>query len=344
MRMRSFRINLAAAGLSLITSAALGFSAQASYITTLNNIAGADRISHWNLNETIGTTAADSWGVGTLDGANDGTYSGIGNGVNLGAAGPSSADGFAGFGPSNNAVEFTGTSSQLLQMANAASFDGVQELTMMLWFNIPSSIADVDSIQRFYGGIHSNGSDGETAGRYGFAINAGRTDAGGQGISQKGRPRAFVRLNDTNDPDLELVLDSTLSGVAAPSPPTNYRDGNWHFLVMTMYDDGTDKTMDVYVDNNLRFTETLAGAAGEDLSVRHTSGTAGVLAFGLDLGDTNRRFLGRMDEITFIGRGLTAGEVGALYTAAQVPEPSTVALLGLAVAGVAFRRRLFRSL
>ena len=83
-----------------------------------------------------------------------------------------------------------------------------------------------------------------------------------------------------------------------------------------------------------------------DLATRHTGASTGVLAFGADLGDLSRLFNGRMDEISFIGRRLSDGEVGDLYDAAflpvtsTVPEPSTVALGGaVLMAGLALRRR-----
>ena len=69
----------------LATSGAVGGRASADYISTLNTLAGPDRISLWRLGETSGSSAVDDWGAGTLDNANTGTY----NGVVSGAAGPS---------------------------------------------------------------------------------------------------------------------------------------------------------------------------------------------------------------------------------------------------------------
>lgn len=323
----------------LAASGLVGERASADYIATLDGIAGADRISLWRLDETSGSTAADAWGAGTLDGANAGTYTD----VNLGAAGPSSATGHIGFGDTNNAIQFTGAATQLLQMADAASFDGVGALTMNLWFNIPSNLATNDSVQRYFGGLSDN--TNLASGRYGFAFNSGAAGAN----SNSARIRGFVRLGDTNDINTELTSDSGNGGVVAPSGPSNYRDGNWHMLTMTMGDNGADKEFEIYVDGISRFTGSVAGGGGMDLATRHTGASTGVLAFGADLGDLSRLFNGHMDEISFIGRRLSDGEVGSLYEAAflpvvpapAVPEPSTVALGGLALlGGLLVRRRM----
>jgi hypothetical protein len=327
------------AAVVLATGGLVGGRASADYIATLNTIAGPDRISLWRLGETSGNTAADSWGAGTLDGANVGTYTDVG----LGAAGPSSATGHIGFGDTNNAIQFTGAATQLLQMADAASFDGVGALTMTLWFNIPSNLATNDPVQRYFGGLSD--STNLASGRYGFAFNSGAAGAN----SNSARVRGFVRLGDTNDVNTELTSDSGNGGVLAPSGPSNYRDGNWHMLTMTMGDNGADKEFEIYVDGLSRFTGSLAGGAGMDLATRHTGASTGVLAFGADLGDLSRLFNGHMDEISFIGRRLSDGEVGDLYASAflpvvpapSIPEPSTVALGGLALLGaLVVRRRL----
>src|SRR5262245_41343218 len=91
--------------------------ASAGYTEALDTIAGAHKVSYWNLQETEGL-AADAWTTGTFDATNDGTFSGTG--YTRGAAGPRPSDGFAGFSSSNNAVAFTGDTSQLLKMANSA--------------------------------------------------------------------------------------------------------------------------------------------------------------------------------------------------------------------------------
>jgi hypothetical protein len=286
--------------------------AQATYLDALDTLAGANRISYWGLEETTGTTAADSWGT------NNGTYSDIGGGTTIGAAGPRPSDGFLGFSASNNAVAFSGTTSQLLQMADSASYAGIKSLTMVMWFN-----NNTGTDQRFYGGLYDR-----TVGasdRYGFAFNS------------NANIRGFVTLQDGVT---ELRNNSGTGGVTP-----NFRDSTWHMLTLTMQDNGANKEFNIFVDSTLKFTGSVTGGADKGLATRQTSGaTTGTLAFGNDLGDTARSFKGRMDEIAFIGRSLSGAEVTTLYQAAVVPEPSSIvaALLGtigLAVGGRRLRAR-----
>lgn len=309
-------------GLTLCCAMTGGF-ANAAYITALNAIAGADRISYWDLNEVSGTTASDAWTAGTLDGNNPGTY--VGTGITVGAVGPRPADGFLGFSDSNGATNFAGTSTaQILKMANSASFNSVESLTMVMWFNIPTGTSG----QRHFGGL----ADSTTAagGRYGFSIHGNTV------------PRAYIRLQNGANP----VEADELNGNSGNPSPT-YRDSAWHMLAMTMEDSGTSKGFKVYIDGNERtdLAGLIANGAGKHIADRHTIVANSVLAFANDLGDTSRRFIGRLDEIAFIGRSLSTDEVSRLYNAAVVPEPGSIVLLGLGgVFGlIAMRKRFAKS-
>jgi hypothetical protein len=123
--------------------------AQAGWIDSLEAVAGSDKVSYWGLEESSGSTAADSWTTGTFDGTNNGTYSGTG--FTVGAAGPRPSDGFLGLSSSNKAVSFTGTTSQLLQMADSASYLGKQSLTLLMFYKIPTGTGGAD---RILGGLH----------------------------------------------------------------------------------------------------------------------------------------------------------------------------------------------
>src|SRR5690606_11943820 len=150
-------------------------------------------------------------------------------------------------------------------------------------------LATNDPVQRYFGGLRDN--TNLASGRYAFAFNSGAAGTN----SNSARVRGFVRLDDSNNPGTELSGDSNTSGVLAPSGPSNYRDGNWHMLTMTMGDNGADKEYEIYVDGLSRFTGSIAGGAGMDLATRHTGASTGVLAFGADLGDLSRLFNGHMD-------------------------------------------------
>lgn len=272
---------------------------RADYLATLNAIAGADKISHWGLNEPFGSglTTSDSWTIGTLDGANDGTYINGGAGAILGVPGPQPSSGFVGFSSSNNAVSFNGDALQALKMADSASFNPLTSLTMLMWFNIPASVGT--TAQLHYGGL-ADSTTGAT-GRYGFSINGNRN------------PRAYIRLQNGSNP----VLEDELNGNSPTKNTEQWRDDLWHLLAMTMEDSGDNKEFKVYVDGNLLTTGgSIANGAGKHLGDRQTIVGTSVLAFANDLGDTSRGFVGSMDEIAFVGRALSLEEIVQLWDAA----------------------------
>jgi hypothetical protein len=269
--------------------------ASAGYIEVLNTVAGADKVSYWNLQETDGA-AADAWTTGTLDGANDGTFSGTG--YTRGVAGPRPSDGFLGFSASNKAVNFTGTTSQLLQMADSASFAGKQSLTLLMFCNIPTGTTGND---RVMGGLYDKTVGGSS--RYGFLLNSRLPT----GTAMRGGVRVWDGAAESGG-----LFDAVGFGG---------RDSTWHFVALTMNDQGADKLVSIYFDGALKFSNIIANGATLGLAPRHTSAANGVLTFGTDLGDTNRFLVGSLDEIAFIGRALTGEEVTGLWNAARSSHP-----------------------
>jgi hypothetical protein len=302
----------------VISWGALGSAVQANWISTLNSVAGADGISYWNLQESSGDTAADAWTTG-FDGANHGTISGIGGtGVTVGAAGPRPSDGFAGFSPTNNALAFGGNASQLLQMASG-HFAGKTELTMLMWFTSTTSSGS----DRVLGGLYDKTVG--AADRYAFLLN-----------SRSSPLRAGARVWNGASEIGNTYTTSALSN----------RDGDWHFAVLTMEAEGADKQVRIYFDGAEVLAPLITGGGALGLPPRQTStASTAALTFGNDLGDTARALVGRLDEIAFINRSLTAGEVGQLWQSALVPEPNSFALMSFAmIAGVAvIRRRRIRA-
>lgn len=292
---------------SLVLGAALGWAmsgntARASYVTALETIAGANKVSYWKLHETSGV-AVDSWG------SNDGVFSG--SGITRGTVGPQADNGFPGFGLSNGAAGFSGgaTDTQLLHM-DSASFAGKTSLTMLMWFQMP---ADSSGNDRFMGGLVDTTTDAD--GRYGFAMNVYRDP----------RLRGYLRVGGPLEPaEDDVSATTTASGVGF----VDSSDGNWHFLALIMEDSGADKLLSLYVDGQIKATGTIADAAGDGLSERHTSASTGALNFSRDVGTTNRKYIGSLDEIAFIDGALTADQVLALWNAALVPEPGTMSLIG----------------
>jgi hypothetical protein len=276
--------------------------AQAAWIDSLEAVAGSDKVSYWGLEESSGSTAADGWTTGTFDGTNNGTYSGTG--VTVGAAGPRPSDGFLGFSSSNKGVSFTGTTSQLLQMADSASYLAKSSLTLLMFYKIPTGTTGND---RILGGLHDKVSANSS--RYGFLLDSRSTAV-----------RGAARVWD-GSAELGGLFDAT---------GFEDRDSAWHFVALTMNDQGLDKLVSVYFDGVLKTSGTIVGGATLGLAPRHTSTAAnGVLAFGNDMGDTARNLVGSLDEIAFIGRSLSAGEIGQLYEAALIPEPASIAMVGI---------------
>jgi hypothetical protein len=289
---------------SVLTSMCLGVAgylavtasvASAGYIETLDAIAGADKVSYWGLEESSGLAAADGWTTGTFDGTNDGTFSGTG--YTRGVAGPRPSDGFLGFDSSNKAVNFTGNASQLLQMADSTSFAGRPSLTLLMFYKIPTGTTGND---RVLGGLYDKTVGASS--RYGFLLDSRLPS----GTAMRGGVRVWDGAAESGG-----LFDAVGFGG---------RDSTWHFAALTMNDQGGDKLVSIYVDGGLKFSNTIAGGATLGLGPRHTGSTTGVLTFGNDLADTNRFLVGSMDEIAFIGRALTGGEVANLWNAAQGPQ------------------------
>jgi len=118
---------------------------------------------------------------------------------------------------------------------------------------------------------------------------------------------SFAHGNGSTFP--EIVLAAGLS------------DGEFHHLAATF--DGS--TMKLYVDGGTPATLAYTGTpapSGRDLQIGHSP----VL---------NRPFQGALDEIRIYNHALSPAEVSRLVS---VPEPATVGLLAIALAGVAAKR------
>jgi hypothetical protein len=203
-------------------------------------------------------------------------------------------------------------------MADSASFAGKQSLTMLMFYKITTGTTGND---RVLGGLHDKTVGGSN--RYGFLLDS-RLPSGGA-------MRGGVRVWD-GAAELGGLFDAAGFGG---------RDSTWHFVALTMSDQGSDKLVSVYFDGALATSGTIAGGAGDGLAPRHTSTAAtGVLAFGADMGDTGRSLVGSLDEIAFIGRALTGNEVTQLWNAALVPEPASIVMVGIGgIVGLTVVRR-----
>ena len=203
---------------ALSTAVVVVVSARASqaalYDATLTAMPGL--ISHWDMNETSGSTAADSVTSDLIDGNNLGTYSGTG--FTLGAAGPRPSEGWDGFDASNYAPEFIKTPDQKLEMFNVSGYSGMTDLTMLGWMKVTDP--SYDSLSNAFGGLQK--SSGAT---YNYAINSFANNSLG----------GFVSRDD----------GGAGSSLNLSQPPKPASVGQWRFVAMT-YEGGTTSKM--YVD------------------------------------------------------------------------------------------------
>ena len=119
---------------------------------------------------------------------------------------------------------------------------------------------------------------------------------------------------------------------------TDDQSGGWHHLVTTV--EGGIRT-DMYVDGEL---------VGSDTSGYALQDRANAMQIGGNPDAANRGWNGNIDDVAVWDRVLTADEVSSIYnggdgasigslTGGVVPEPSSIALLGLGGLALAFRKR-----
>ncbi|MFA9478253.1 LamG domain-containing protein [Phycisphaerales bacterium AB-hyl4] len=109
-------------------------------------------------------------------------------------------------------------------------------------------------------------------------------------------------------------------------------DGEWHHLVVSR---GSNAREDVAVwIDFLPVATTLASHFGQGTGTNPTLGAQGVVD-----GTIDNSFLGSLDEVAFFNRVFTQEDVNELHAAALIPEPASLALLGLGGLAMLGRRR-----
>ena len=277
-----------------------------------------DPAAYWRLNETVGdNTATDFSGKGKHQTLGNGL---IPNVTRSGAppdVGPRPGDivgglGIWGFEPTNNAptqpVGLAGyTANDYAVLVGAGSDPGVvvpeDDYTVELWAR-PSAV---------------------TGGVLGYLYQ--RRDFDGSSGTGVWDSLGMATGHETAPPGVLFFFDGT-NVLKNTSDPMALEAGGWYHIALAR--DGDDVTC--YLNGEVEFAGT---------SAAHPTGSfdQGTWTFGGRSEHGALKWPGTLDEIAIYGRALTQDEILRHYYAGVVPEPTTLALLGLSGLGLLARRR-----
>lgn len=218
----------------------------------------------------------------------------------VGTPGPSLSTTQAKFGTQSlyNPVADNTTNSALGYADGAPSFDvGTGSYAMSAWINL------------------SINPTGTTVRQYLFRGMNGAT----QNLAFYVRDQRVLFFLEQGASDIDMITPvGSLTGT-----------GSWVNLIANIYDDGSSRTVDLYINGTLSATQTKAAIGNDLFSNMYLAGTNNA-GFGIQQG--------YMDDAAIWTRTLTSGEIASIQTSA-IPEPSTVALGMAALAGLLTLRR-----
>lgn len=266
----------------------------------VSSVVADSPVAYFRLSETSGTSVSSS--VGSLTGV-------VGSDVGLNASGPS----FVGFGPSNSAASFIGTTTgSFIDVGTSlsTSLSGSGAISLELW---ASNIATAGTkVGAFVGLLQGNGTS--TTGANITFDALGRVRIGGRSSLGDGfQAGSNVSLTGLTNSPIHVV------GVL----------------------DFANKQILTYVNGELK--DTVSGRVWGSTSFTPGAGRSVIGGVANGLTDYASNFNGTLDEVAFYNTGLTSAQVLTHYNAAfsptAVPEPSSLVLFGIEGAAVAWGRK-----
>ncbi|MEO0476541.1 MAG: LamG domain-containing protein, partial [Planctomycetota bacterium] len=158
------------------------------------------------------------------------------------------------------------------------------------------------------------------------------------GANTNGQRWAF-RVQDSTGSDngnlrIEVAGDFAIGNTAI-------NDGQWHHVAVVFSNDGTPVVEDslLYIDGVLDASAGNFSSSGGGSPAINTGTTNQVTVGSSQIFTDNREVGGLMDEFGVWSRALSSQEIADLASGTVVPEPSSLALLGLGGLLIARRRR-----